>query len=576
MNTKTFIYVFILAGNLITALTFGSPALEEAYLTIAQVLQTEGNLTQAVENYEKVLSVNPCNSIAQLKLGLIFYQNGATDKAISHLEKHLQQVATSLDAALHLGACHAIKGDLEKAISYYHHALSLSPRSPRTHLCLAIAYEKQHNVTKALESYTRALMIDPDFLEAHIRIANIYATTNSLEQTLNHLNEALRLAPTNAKIMLEKANTLHKLANFDAAQLLYQQILTLHPNTHEALYNIGYTLRRQGKFQDALPMYQQIIMHDPNNIDAHIGLAHIYLVLGNFEQGWQEFELRTSTTLDKQLTNLEEIPNATIFIKAEWGDADLIHFVRYAKLIKDLGGRIILQVPHQLVYLLARCPYIDHLVTIESGIIPPYDKVISLLSLPHLFKTTAQTIPAPIPYVYPSSELYLQWKTLLSSDHNFKIGLYWGQMPKYPTLDTKAVPFTALAPLARLHNTSFYCLQDSPNVAEFACLPPTTVVHHLWGCFAKGVDTYSHLAAVIANLDLIITTDSAIAHLAGAMGKTTCLMMQYTPEWRWMVDRSDSPWYPSMRIFRQTTPGNWQSVVTAIFNAIQTSFAQTK
>jgi len=403
--------------------------------------------------------------------------------------------------------------------------------------------------------------------QAHNHIKN-----NQLDQALVCCNQAVAQENNNFRTHFYRGVVLSKNKETEQALRAYQRSLELNSTNLSAVYNIAYTLKDLGREQEAIPLYLQVIEKKPDHAHAHLGLAQSYLALGNFQNGWKEFSWRSSDIRKfKQYDwSNDDLLGKKILVRCEWGMGDVIQFIRYAKLLKERGATVIMQSYPQLLQILSCCPYIDTIVT-ASQPLPEHDIQIPLLSLPQTFNTTLATTPRKVPYLFPDPQLIEHWHKKLTHDTKLKIGICWHgrENSSTPPRLNRNIPLSLLLSLAELKNVSLYSLQKSTGLDELNTISADSKLNIFDQDFDETNGPFMDTAAVMKNLDLVITIDTSIAHLAGALGVPTWLVLPSKADWRWMKDRSDSPWYPTMRLFRQTEPGNWEDVMTAIENDLR-------
>jgi hypothetical protein len=346
----------------------------------------------------------------------------------------------------------------------------------------------------------------------------------------------------------------------------YNKILEETPTSFIGIYNSAYALRMNGNYQEALPFYECAIKMQSDYENSYFGLANIYLTLGNFEHGLPAFERgRESTTrLDKRLISKEQIQGKNILIHEEWGIGDTLQFIRYAKCLKDAGAsKVLVASAPRIAALISLCPYIDHVVIFGQKTPCHIDFKVPMLSLMHIFNTRMETIPNNIPYLYADQNLITYWKEKLQDDKNFKIGINWKGTGTLPEKDFKPDLFLEIAMLPGI---SIYSLQKDgeKDLASIDNCPIKTFGSNFDIQHGAFMDT----AAVIKHLDLIISNDTSVAHLAGGLGITTWIMLPKIADWRWFLDRTNTPWYPSMKLFRQSAQNDWQSVIENIKNEL--------
>ena len=294
---------------------------------------------------------------------------------------------------------------------------------------------------------------------------------------------------------------------------------------------------------------------------------------GDFEKGWSEYEWRwrCSTVLPRPfpqpLWQGEPLDGRTILLHAEQGLGDTLQFVRYAPMVKQRGAEVIVSCQKPLLSLLKSCPGIDSLLP-QASVVPQFDVQASLMSIPSIFGTTLATIPSEVPYLSANADLAEHWRERLRSLQGFKIGINWRGRPGNPSERHRGIPLRAFAPLARLPGVRLISLQKGPGWEEIAAAAENVPVVDLGRALDEAAGPFMDTAAIMHNLDLVITSDTVIAHLAGALGVPVWVALPFVPDWRWLLEREDSPWYPTMRLFRQKRPGEWDEVFERIAAAV--------
>jgi len=350
----------------------------------------------------------------------------------------------------------------------------------------------------------------------------------------------------------------------EQALSLYQTLIDQDPHNINAWYHKAHALKELGNMHDAIDTYNHLLTYDSCHARAHFGLSQCHLALGEFEKGWHEFTWRSPDVKKFPLYTLEnkDLTNKKILIRAEWGLGDSIQFIRYAQLLKKQGATVIVQTHQPLVPLFSLCTYIDHVIPVGTNL-APHDLQIPLLNLPYAFNTRRETIPTNIPYLQTDSQLVKEWQTKLAPDTSYKIGICWhgGGDVHAPASLNKNIPLSSFALLAELPNVHLYSLQQITGLHE---IDSTSFDLHLFNDLDQKNGRFMDTAAIMHALDLVITIDTSIAHLAGALGIPVWLLLPYRTDWRWLLDQTKSPWYPTMRLFRQARPGDWQGVMQTI------------
>lgn len=540
--------------------------LEQAYLQLAQALTASNKQTEALIYYKKTIEQNPNNQDALYQLGTTFLKKNEYTEAVSYLEQYAALNNTNIEVLNQLYTAYATLGNSEKSIYYQQQIIALQP-TEQGHLQLGNLFLQQGNLSKAIESYNNVLTINPKNSQAYLNKAQALEKSSHIQEAIDTYDQLLTLYKNQPQALLEKAALLVKRGDTEAALSLYQQLQPYIPAQKKAslLYAMGNAYRKGGNFTQAQELFQSILNQNPNHAHATLGLAKTKLKLGQYPLGWQlmaHYNQLANPHGTRLLTNKSQIKGKKIFIGAEWILEDMVQLARYAKTIHDEGGSVIMQTPPQLEALFKACPFIDKVIGFNENLSPAYHAYIPITSLPALFQTTIETIPATIPYLLPPQDLVTHWQSLLKHDRNFKVGIRWkkNEQQIYDPAERASIPFSLFAPLAKIPGVSVYCLQQvtEQESAEFSC-------HDLITLCGKGFnednDGLIELAALMKNLDLIITLDCCVAHVAGALGTPVWTLLPTRADYRWLAGRLDYPWYPTMRLFRQKDAGDWKSVL---------------
>lgn len=396
---------------------------------------------------------------------------------------------------------------------------------------------------------------------------------NQHAQALPFFEEAVRQKSNDVNRCFELAGIYIALGMVDHALDIYQTIERYHPHIESVLYNAAYTLKMAGRIDESIAYYKKVLAINPHNIEAHFGLAMAYVACGDFQQAWlhHEHKLKQRELNSPQLRELlrtNTIAGKRIVMRYEGGLGDTIMFIRYAQLMKDMGAYTVVAVQKSLVPLLANCTYIDELITLGPQV-KPHDALATLMSMPALCNTHIDTIPsAHAPYLEAPQEQVQSWRPFFEQESRFKIGICWGanvsnDVSRNPVA-RRSVPLKKLLPLLQDPRVKCYSLQKYDGVNEIQELPDPTLLHIFDETFDTINGSFIDTAAVMQHLDLIISVDTAIAHLAGALHRPVWLLLPYATDWRWMPHRTDSPWYPTMYIFKQSKPFNWDMVIEQV------------
>ncbi len=504
--------------------------------TLGAILAEQGKLEEAAISYRQAITLKPDFVQAQLNLGLALQSLGERDAAIAAFRQALALDPGLAQAHHHLGTLLHAQARWDEAIACYRRALALQSDLAAAHCNLGSVLKEQGHLAEAVECFLRALSCDPDLAEAHFNLGVIHQNQGHAEQAID----------------------------------CYQSAIRAKPDYAEAISNLGTVLKSQGKLDEAMDCYERALAIRDDLAEGHRNRALLRLMLGNFAAGWEEYEWRwrvkgaARPPFAQPRWQGQPLAGRAVLLRAEQGLGDEIQFVRYAPLVKQRSaGEVLLECPRAMHALLRTAAGIDRLVTAESRG-EAFDGYLPLLSLPAVFGTRLESIPAEIPYLFAEPARIEHWRRQLAAPAAFNVGIAWQGNPGYPGDATRSIPLEHFAPLARLAGVQLFGLQKGPGHEQVATLADRMPLVDLAATLDENGDAFVDTAAVMMSLDLVITSDTAIAHLAGALGVRVWVALQQVPEWRWLLDRDDSPWYPTMRLFRQTRFGDWTDVFARI------------
>jgi Tfp pilus assembly protein PilF len=430
-----------------------------------------------------------------------------------------------------------------------------------------------HNYADAEDCFRRTVAIAPHLAEAHANLGWLLDEANAPEEADACYRRALALNASNPQILLNYGALLARMKRFCEAEAVYLNALQLNPQSSAAWSNLGVLCAQMARYAEAITCCVNSLLIDPDYAKAHINLAYLYLRQGRFEEGWAHLERRTwKYTPPASITcprwRGESLQGRSILIGHESGLGDMIHFARYAQVLRDQGARrITLVCPPALQTLLASMPGVDEVLSLDAALpAGNWDCWASLMSLPFHCKTRLHGIPAALPYLHANQQAAARWNALLPQAR-LRVGLVWQGNPKFENDDERSIAsLDTLQALGGIDGVAFISLQKGCGEAQ-AKNPPQglTLV-----CLPDEIGDFADTAAIVANLDLVITVDTAVAHLAGAMGKPCWIMLpHHMPDWRWLSCRDDSPWYRgAVRLFRQPSRGDWATVLTQVRAAL--------
>jgi Tfp pilus assembly protein PilF len=445
-------------------------------------------------------------------------------------------------------------GNSVDAIRAYREYLKHCPGDKYAHYNLAVSLRANGQMSDAMASYADALRLDPAYPEALNNLGNAFHHQGELEQARLCFEQALRARPDFEEAEYNLANSESEAGLYENAILRFSRILERNPAHPQAWNNLGRTLLLLRQPQESLPFFERALQLWPEFSVARWNSSVAQLTLGDFAAGWSNFEHRSAHKYAAfPRWNGTDLTGQQILIHAEQGFGDTIQFVRYCPLIKAFGGKVILECQPELVDLLDGMQGIDQLLPSGSAV-PAFDCQIPLMSVPRVLGTTVDTIPRIVPYL--KARQSRDWERELQAPPNhLKVGLVWAGSTAHHNDRNRSIPPRLLSALGQPENVSFYSLQQKPHSASLGEIESLR--------FAGSWDslTFEDTAAILTHLDLLISVDTSAAHLAGALGRPVWTLLPYVSDWRWLLDRSDTPWYPTMRLFRQPQLRDWNSVL---------------
>ncbi|CAB1064797.1 hypothetical protein D1BOALGB6SA_9594 [Olavius sp. associated proteobacterium Delta 1] len=507
------------------------------YVSFGDILQREEKFTEAVNYYRKALSLNP-----NLVEGLCNMGNA------------LRQLA-----------------QYNQAIACYRKSLVCNPRLPEAYNNMGLAYSQQDQYDSAETCFKTAIALSPDYAQAYNNLGNVYRDKFDYQAAMEQYHQALSLAPESSMINYNLGILFQIRNEADKAVLYYQKAVEGQSPIPDAHNNLGKYYQDRNQPERSISHFVKAIDLDPEHFDAHFNRSLSLLATARFEEGWNEYEWRFKRDdwkrvyphrLKSPRWDGREFTGKTLFIHSEQGFGDTIWFVRYLPQVKSRGGSIIFESRPELIDLLQDNIGVDQLASMSFDHPPQisHDLHIPLMSLPAVLATTIETIPAQVPYLYASEAKFQNWAARINGS-GFKIGLVWAA--KSTNKHERSCALENFLPLLTIKNIQIYGLQKGEDAQTVNQMPVD--VHNL----GQEFETFADTAGAVECLDLVISVDTAVAHLAGAMGKPVWVLLPFAADWKWLLERRDSPWYPTMRLFRQPQPGDWKRVVLSLVEELK-------
>lgn len=568
-----------------------------------------GRLNDAAAFYKRILERDPGNAEALHLFGVLSLQQGHASAAVDLIGRAVARDGRA-DWHNNLGEALRAVGRYEDAEASYHRAIALDPSNADAYSNLGAALEALGRLADAEQSYARAIAIDAGHAEARTNLANLLLAGYRTDDAIGHFRRAIASAPHLVAAHCGLGNALRRQTHHADAEAAYRRALAIDPNDTPSLSNLGIALNAQGRTAEALAAYERALAIDPSlaEVYVNIGTAHyeqgdmkkawaatekalainpdlprahmnkalIHLVEGDYAQGWEEFRWRLrlpesrAGRFSRPLWDGGDLAGKTILLHAEQGIGDNIMMLRYVPLLAARGAKVILDMPKTVRAVIGGLAGVTHVVA-DGEPLPPFDCHLPLMGLPGAFGTTLDTVPANIPYLSVDEEKVERWRARIG-DEGFRVGIVWQGSKSYGADRMRSIPLRQFLPLADVPGVRLISLQQKIGLDQLAALPDAKIESF------DGVDAepFSDTPAILMSLDLVVTADSSIGHLAGALGRPVWVALAHMSDWRWQLARTDSPWYPKTRLFRQKTPGDWPGVFAQIAAALSEMQAARK
>ncbi|MEQ1826869.1 MAG: tetratricopeptide repeat-containing glycosyltransferase family protein [Pirellula sp.] len=436
---------------------------------------------------------------------------------------------------------------------------------------LGLACTNRGDSQGAIHAFSRSLDMEPENLEAIYCLGLSFLWTQQVDVAVRYLEKAAEMAPTNAAVQCELGVAYARLKNLDLAIAQYQKSILLDPKYANAYCNLGVAFYRMRKLDQACHCYEQALRLQPDFAEARCNMGVARLTMGEWALGWPDYEFRlyvngkTQQAFSQPLWDGSPLDGRTILLHPEQGIGDTLQFLRYVPLVKMRGGKVLFVASPRLAPLVLSCQGIDEVVD-AKGPSPSFDVHAPLLSLPGIFGTLPSNVPNHVPYLFCDTVRSSVWNSVLGG--GCKVGIVWHGSTNEKSLSIRNVPLREFEPLFRLSQVKFFSLQKHEGAEQLQQFSGYENVINLGPLMDEAGIAFLDTAAIMKCLDLVISIDSAPAHLAGALGVPVWTVLNFNADWRWLLHRSDTPWYPTMRLFRQPAPGEWRSVFENIANEL--------
>jgi tetratricopeptide (TPR) repeat protein len=545
-----------------------TPNLAASHSNLGIALQLQTQLPEAAECFRQALRIDPSYINALFNLGKVLFSQGLMAEAAECFQEAVQRNPDDAMAHFNLGNVYLKQGQLQQACCCFQKTLALKPDEAPAYNNLGIALNGLKLPAEAAQCFRQALRLDPSHADAANNLGLVLKNQGQLAEAIACYRQTLAINPNHIDAQNNLGHALEDQGDSMAAAECFRQALRIHPNYVEALNNLGNWHKDQCQFAEASACYERALRIDPDNKVARWNRGLLRLVHGDFERGWTDFELRWQMPgavlpeFPQPRWDGSPLNGKTILVYAEGGLGDTLQFLRYLPMVQARGGKVIFACQRVLLKLLDGSAGIDQLV-VAAAPWPPCDVQISLLSLPLIFGTTLATIPAPVPYLFADPHRMRFWQQEVASLGGFTVGIAWESNPKHKEYRFRSIPLKFFETLAAIDKVRLVNLQKGPGTSQLETWEGCSPIRD-YGDRLDADGAFLDTAALMMNLDLVISVDTALTHLAGALGVKVWMAMQYASDWRWLLDRPDCPWYPTLRLFRKPIGGNW----TVVFERI--------
>ncbi|WP_114814340.1 tetratricopeptide repeat protein [Paraburkholderia kururiensis] len=581
-----------------------SPLTLDALCNRGSALRALQRYQEALESYERALTVDPRSFESFYNLGNVLRDLQRYARALHNYERALEIAPNHPEILSVRGLTLVDLGRVKEALASFNEAIATRPDFVEALYNSAVALERLGRSQESMQRCDRVLALDSRHSKARATRGNALLSLQRYEEALSEYARALEMEPGATDVLCNQGTALHRLQRYEAALYSYDAALaanqefaeawcnrgnvlqdmhryedalqsfdraiSINPKYAIAWFNRGSVLLEMLRFDEALEAFDRAIACDPNYSDAHFAQGFIYLRQGDLARGWPKYEWRLRDPKSEhnerifsqpRWTGVEPLDGRTLLVHAEQGFGDTVQFCRYAQQLRDAGARVVLEVQPALRSLMASLQGPAQVIA-RGEPLPAFDYHCPLLSLPYAFQTDLSSIPGSTPYLHADPALVEKWAGMLGLRHRPRVGLAWSGNPEHRNDRNRSIEFATLLPLLR-PDIDWISLQKVVRDRDAALLDAAPV-----RTFDTDIRDFSDTAAIMQSLDLIISVDTAVAHLAGALNRPVWILVTHLSEWRWMSEREDSPWYPSARVFRQPAPGRWADVVEQVQAAI--------
>jgi tetratricopeptide (TPR) repeat protein len=541
------------------------PNRADAHNNLGSALRDVGLHGAAEESFREAIRLDPDHAMAMASLTQLLAGDQRLGELAQVFEEAVRHRPQSLDFRLRLSDALLRLERYDEAVICLEAAVAIAPLNHETHAGLGIALVAVEKLDEAVACFERSLDLEPNQMTTCKNLGIVLRDLGRLDEALIALDRALAIRPDYADAHFNRAMTYSRRDDEALALECMEQAIRLAPERPEHYASLGLILANLGRSEEALDCIDRTIREQPDLAIAHLNRAIVLLRLGDYTRGWAEYEWRlegkefSPRKLPGPRWQGEPLAGRTILLYSEQGLGDTLQFIRYAPHVKERGGRVLVECQRPLIGLAQSCAGID-LVIAKGDALPAFDVQASLLSLPHVFGTTVETIPTPIPYLSSDAASVTEWAARLAPIVGLRVGIAWQGTTKHFRDRSRSFPLCLFEKLARIEGIRLISLQKGHGVEQLRELNDRFPVIDFGESVDPGFAEMKATPAIMMSLDLVITPDTSLAHLAGALGVPVWIPISYVPDFRWLLDRDDSPWYPTVKLFRRSSTGGWEEV----------------
>ena len=551
---------------------FLKPNYAEAYYNRGNALRDLKRFDEALASYDRAIVLKPDYADPYINRGVVLKNLNRLDEALASYNHAIALKPDDAQAYYDRGIALQDRKRLDEALASYDRAIALKPDYADAHFNRGNALQDLKRLDEALVSYDRAIALKPGYADAYNNRGNALRDLKRLDEALANYDYAIGLTPGYTDAYVNRGNALRYLNRLEESLASYEHAIALRPDYADAYFNRGIAFQDLNRLDEALASCERAISLKPDFAGAYWHKSLLKILAGDYEEGWRLYEWRWRDFQEAFVRNFTQplwlgdksVAGKTLLIHAEQGLGDIIQFCRYVLMVEALGAKTVLEVPSSLVSLISTLK--SNCTIVEQGKpLPTFDLHCPIMSLPLAFKTTVASIPATVPYLYAHQDRQMIWHQRLGNRTRTRVGFAWSGSTDHKNDHRRSIPLQVLEPLLQLP-IEFHALQKDIRASDAAVLSNFRQIqsHH------DELHDFSDTAALIQEMDVVIAVDTAVAHLAGALGQAVWILLPFAPDYRWMLERTDSPWYPTATLFRQPAIGDWSGVMSEVTQRLRT------